>query len=178
MEKEVKKSEKKALRAKKVAPKTDSSNIYELSYILLPNISDTQISEEVSSINTLVSKNGGEMISSENPVLIDLAYPMLKVVSTTRHKVNQGYFGWMKFEMESENINVVKKALDLNNTVVRFMIIKTVRENTLLNGKMIFKKEDKMRKIDEGEDSLSTDEVVAPMNPEEVDKSIDDLVIA
>lgn len=174
MEKDSVIKEKKAPKSQKTAPKTDSSKIYELSFILLPNLTEEKVAEEMSLISKLISSAEGDVISSENPVLIDLAYPMLKIISTTRHKVDQGYFGWIKFEMEPEKVLSVKQAIDAKDNIVRFMIIKTVRENTLLNGKMMFRKEDKTKKTDDG----TVDEVLPDINPEELDKSIDDLVIA
>jgi ribosomal protein S6 len=100
---------------------------------------------------------------------------MLKVIQTVRHKCSQGYFGWVKFELPKDEIKEIKKFLDGNDDVLRYLIIKTVRENTLLNGKMIFKKEEIMKKDVE----VSEEEVAGePATPEEIDKSIDELVIS
>jgi ribosomal protein S6 len=183
MEKELKRDKISKEKAPKVAPKTDTSKVYELGYILLPSLSDEQMHNEVKTLSSLVSKNGGDMISSENPILIDLAYPMLKVVQTTREKCYQGYFGWMKFEIGSEDLTEIKKALDLSSSVVRYLLVKTVRENTLLNGKMMFRREEKLAKTEVLDDDyeLSLDEikpeVVSNDSSEDLDKSIDALVI-
>ena len=154
--------------------------IYEVSYLLLPSIAEEQILAKSEGLKEMLQKTLGEVISSENPVLIDLAYPMTKVVGTTRHKASSGYFGWLKFEIEADGISKVKKYFDSNDEVLRFLIIKTVKENTLLHGKMMFKKEEKAKK-DEGESSEPSDEVLdEPVKepiPEDLDKSIDDLVI-
>lgn len=159
--------------------KQDSTNIYEISYLLLPSIAMEQIQSKAVVLKESLTSLGAEIISDENPVLIDLAYSMIKIIGTTRHKVNSGYFGWLKFEISSEGILAVKKSLDANPEIVRYLIIKTVRENTLLNGKMKLQKEDKAKKVDETENIgvEPIEEVVKEIVPEELDKSIDDLVI-
>lgn len=178
MEKEVKTKEKKTAKVKKTENKTDTSKVYEISYILASTIQDEKVSDEVSTISKLITSNGGDVISSENPVLIELAYPMVKITPTFRGKFSKGYFGWMKFEMEPEFLSKIKENLDISNNVVRYLIIKTVRENTLLNGKMVLKN-DLKKPNDEivSEDDVVLQDTDKPINLEEVDKAVDDLVI-
>lgn len=172
-------SSKKVEKGPKIEARTDTSKIYELGYIFLPSIAPDKIQTEVAVISHEFTKRGGEMISSENPVLIDLAYPMLKVIHAHREKCLQGYFGWMKFEIETESLIEVKRALDLKESVLRYLLIKTVRENTLLNGKMNFGRVDERTKqLYNTDDTEKINlKVRAPINEEELDKSIDDLVI-
>jgi len=159
-----------------IKEKDDKLTVYEVSYLLLPSLALEQVPGKAGALKELLTSLGGAIISDENPVLIDLAYQMTKVVGTTRHKASTGYFGWVKFEITSEGIVAVKKTLDANNEILRYLIIKTVRENTLLNGKMKLQKEDKMRR---DEDIIDDSAEVAPVvAPEELDKSIDELVVA
>jgi ribosomal protein S6 len=162
--------------------KDDNMTVYEVSYLLLPSLSLEQVKQSMA-LGNVFTANGGTIISGEEPVLIDLAYPMTKVVGTTRHKATQGYFGWVKFAMPKdsgkEGILSVKKVLDANDEVLRYLLIKTVRENTLLNGKMMLRKDTK------SQDGGTPEEVVAdPVDtegeaaPVDLDKTIDDLVIA
>jgi ribosomal protein S6 len=152
-------------------------SVYEVSYLLLPSIASEGVSAKAANLKATLTNLGGAIVSDEDPVLIDLSYGMTKVVQTERHKANSGYFGWMKFEIEKEGIEKVKKALDSDMEVLRYLIIKTVRENTLLNGKMKFQKEDKPKREDEMDENPMLESVPTPI-PEEIDKSIDDLVIA
>lgn len=158
------------METEKIQEKGDKMTVYEASYLLLPSLAVEQVPAKVASLKEMLVKAGGELISDEDPVLIDLAYPMTKVVSTVRHKVNKGYFGWIKFEIArdidetTKGIEVVKKSLDADNDVLRYLIIKTVRENTLINGKMKLIKEDKSKK-----DESSEEEVIPEV--------VDDLVV-
>lgn len=158
--------------------------IYEVSYLLLPSIALEQITGKVTSIKKMLSSVGAQTISDESPVLIDLSYPMTKVVQTVRHKCTSGYFGWIKFEATKEAITAIKKNFDMDGDILRYLIIKTVRENTLLGGKMKLKFEEVKRPLGVGPQGASYDGEVteAPVatkdaTPEEIDKSIDDLVI-
>lgn len=160
----------------KTIGKGDESTIYEVSYLLLLSLAQEELSLKAESLKQTLTRLGGAVISDENPVLVNLAYPITKIVQTIRHKVTMGYFGWIKFEISGEALLAVKKALDADDLILRYLIIKTVRENTLLNGKMTLKKEEKMKREDE-EIVDEIPEVVKETAPEELDKSIDDLVI-
>ena len=160
-----------------IKEKSDMSTVYEVSYLLLPSLAIEQVPGKASSLKEMLTGLGGTVISDETPVSLDLAYPMVKVVGTERHKANSGYFGWIKFEMATADVEKVKKALDADVDTVRYLIIKTVRENTLLNGKMKLQKEEKIMREDDNLEDVPV-EVLKETAPEEVDKSIDELVVA
>lgn len=161
---------------------TIDQNVYEVSYILLPTFSNEEAPVKASQIREKIESFGAKLISHEDPVLIDLAYPMMRVVQTVRHKADRGYFGWVKFEISKDSIKLVKKYFDENADVLRHLIIKTVAENTLLNGKMKLKSDDKQKKADvfdeAGVDSVDADMIKDELPAEESDKLIDDLVTA
>jgi ribosomal protein S6 len=156
-----------------------STAVYEVSYLLLPTLSQEQVPGKVAGIKEALTSFGANLISDEDPVLIDLAYQMVKVVQTTRHKADEGYFGWVKFELEKSAINGVKKFLDEHHDVLRHLIIKTVKENTLLNGKMKLKSEDKTKKFDDKDEAFdeTVDVVKDEVVSDDVDK-VDELVVA
>ena len=155
--------------------KSDMSTVYEVSYLLLPSLAVEQVPGKAASLKDMLTSLGGTVISDENPVLIDLAYTMVKVVGTERHKASQGYFGWIKFEITTEGVEKVKKAFDADVDTVRYLIIKTVRENTLLEGKMKLQKEEKFIR-EEGELEEVPVEALKEVASEELDKNIDEMV--
>lgn len=162
----------KQLKDKEISATKDGFQVYEVSFLLLPSLAESQVPAKVSSLKDVITSAGGEIVSGEEPILIDLAYGMTKVIQTIRHKANRGYFGWLKFEITAEGIEAVKKALDNADSILRYIIIKTVRENTLLNGKMKLQKEERVRRSEE-----ETAEVAPEVVLEDVDKSIDALVV-
>ena len=157
--------------------------IYEVSYLLLSSLALEQVPNSTMKIKDAIMKLDGTMISLEDPVLIDIAYPMTKIIGTTHHKCDRGYFGWMKFEISKDRIEAIKKVLDTSDDVLRYLIIKTVRENTLLHGKIMLKKEEKIKKDSDISVQVGDEEVIdetiepIPVISEDLDKSIDDLVI-
>lgn len=106
------------------------------------------------------------------PKMIPLAYSMLKVVSNVRSKFNTAYFGWVKFFMDPEKVLELKKKLDLDPNMIRFLILKTVKENTLASKRFVGKDSAYRKntpKKDDGAEAL-------PINKEEIDKEIDAMV--
>ena len=112
----------------------------------------------------MIASFGGEFISEEMPRMMPLAYEMTKVISNVNNRFNDAYFGWIKFEMTTENILNLKAKLDLETNIIRFLITKTVHENTIAQKK--FTPKDGLRKRAKKEEN----EEALPMNEEEVDK--------
>ncbi len=159
------------------SPETDLGNgenrVYEVGYLLLPSIPEEQVSSHVSLIKKLIEGTGGELVSSEDPKLRHLSYEMKKLVGTNSVGFRSAYFGWLKFEMSAEGALELKVGLDKNESILRYLLIKTVRENTYIP----------RGSIEEGGALVVPEEVVAqpvpkdvPIATEELDKSIDALV--
>jgi small subunit ribosomal protein S6 len=118
-----------------VNPQENSLRVYEVSYMMLPSIPEEKLPEEVERLKTIVGELGGTVISEEDPKLRDLAYEMIKNIGTKNERFNEGYFGWIKFEAQPETAEMLKKRLDLHDSLIRFLIVKTVRENVLAEAK-------------------------------------------
>ncbi len=124
-------------------------------------------------LKELLLSLGGKMISDEMPVIIPLAYTMQKTVQNVRNKYNTAYFGWMKFYMDANIAPDLKKKLDLDANIIRFLILKTVKENTIAAKRFMHK--DPLRKKFTAKKTGENEEV-APINKEEIDKEIDAMV--
>ena len=152
--------------------KENELKIYEAGYLLVPELAEGAVAEEVNSLKTLIlDKFGGAEISSEMPKPIDLAYTMERRVGSKNEKYSKAHFGWIKFEVSPEAIGAIKAVLDNNNKIIRFLIIKTVRNNTLVTKKALRAGENGKKK------SADENEPVAAMSEEELDKTIEGLVI-
>ena len=150
-----------------------NSRVYELGYLLVPTLSEEDVPVTFGNLKELISSLGGVAISDEMPKMITLAYPMVKVITNIRNKFKTAYFGWIKFTMDSDKVLDLKKKLDLDPNFIRFLILKTVKENTIntrrfVRGEMVHRK----TKIEKSEN----DKVVVPINKEEIDKEIDAMV--
>jgi ribosomal protein S6 len=148
------------------------SQVYELGYLLLPTIAEADVPINYGNIKELVLSFGGEIIMDEMPKMIPLAYSMQKVISNTRKKFNSAYFGWIKFVMDSQKVLEMKKSLDLDPNFIRFLILKTVRENTIAAKRFVRGEGFHRPTIKRSKEN----EVSVPINKEEIDKEIDALV--
>ena len=149
--------------------------VYELGYHIVSTVAEENLPKEVLALKAIVLKDGGSLVSEGEPKLINLAYSMTKSVADIKKKFNTAYFGWLKFETKSELIPVIKKAVDQNPHILRYLLIKTVRENTLYTPKLNVRAQVK-EEAPKTKKSIKTDEVKAT-SVEEIDKSIDELIV-
>jgi ribosomal protein S6 len=150
--------------------------VYELGYHIVSTVAEENLPKEAEALKAIVLQDGGSLVSEGEPKLINLAYSMTKSVADIKKKFNTAYFGWLKFETKSELMPLIKKAVDANPNVLRYLLIKTVRENTLYTPKLntrALAKEEAPAKVKK---SVKTDEKKAT-SVEDIDKSIDELVI-
>jgi len=150
--------------------------VYELGYLLVPTISEEEVPAVYGNLKELVASHGGVMISDDMPRMIPLAYEMLKVVQNVRSKFTNAYFGWVKFEMGADQIGEMKKKLDLDPNVLRFLIIKTVRENTIAAKRFVSREGGVHRKAPGVGVKKEEGAPVEEINKEEIDKEIEAMV--
>lgn len=106
--------------------------VYELGYIISPSTSPNEIDKEVGVLKDAISTVGSVVVAEGLPEFIDLAYTMEKNIASKKMKYNQGYFGWIKFEGAPESMEILKKSLDSNLALVRYILIKTTAENNII----------------------------------------------
>ncbi|MFA5777935.1 MAG: 30S ribosomal protein S6 [Candidatus Paceibacterota bacterium] len=151
-----------------------NSRVYEVGYLLAPTIIEENLPIVYGNLKDLISSFGGVAISDEMPKMINLAYSMTKVVSNVRNKFNTAYFGWVKFTMDSDKVLELKKKLDLDPDFIRFLILKTVKENTIATKRFVSRETRRRPMVKKNE----SNETATPINKEEIDKEIDALVEA
>lgn len=143
-----------------------STKIYELGFHILPTVPEEKLAEAVLGLEECINKNGGTIISSEFPKLKILSYDIKKREETKYLSFSKAYFGWVKFEIDSAAIGKIDKEVSENKSVLRFIIVKTVKENTI-SSKIIPAKEVQAPKPVGEKIEISE---------EEIDRSIDELV--
>ena len=151
-----------------------SERVYELGYLLVPTLAEEDLPMVFGNLKELIASLGGVHISDEMPKMIPLAYAMTKVITNVRHKWNTAYFGWIKFTMATDKVLELKKKLDLDPNFVRFLILKTIKENTIATKRFIRADHSRRPKTAKSENA----EVATPINNEEIDKEIDALIEA
>lgn len=149
------------------------AKIYEIGYHIIPAVSAENLYSEVDKIKTFLAKEGATVISEEFPKLIDLAYVMPKIVGGARRKFDTAYFGWIKFNVGDASVAKIKKFLDENESILRYLLINTVSENTVFSAKVPdaqIKEEVKAKAESEKK------EIKSPISQDELDKTIDKLI--
>ena len=148
----------------------DSKQVYEIGFHILPTVAEEKLGDEVSILRNAIEQGGGAVILEDFPKMRDLAYKMQKYIDTKKVSFTKAYFGWIKFEGESELAQELKKVADEHANILRYLIIKTIRENTLLT-------KPKERVEREELSAEKSAEEKPKMSAEEIDESIDELVI-
>ncbi len=106
--------------------------VYELGFIIVPQTPEVEVPKEVDKLKSSLDEIGGTFISEGTPEFIDLAYTMEKNIGSKKFKWSQGYFGFIKFEAAPESLESLKKILDSNKELIRYILIKTSVENTIV----------------------------------------------
>ena len=154
-----------------VSEKEIKLGVYEVGYLMVPTIAEENLGGEVAVFKDIFTENGAVFISDEYPKLIELAYEMSRSIENKKQKFSYGYFGWVKFECTTDQAKVIKSILDKNEKLVRFLMIKTVRENTM-SVKRSYSKQDGYKR-----QHTQKAKEEAPINEETIDKEIDALVV-
>ncbi|MBI2120375.1 MAG: 30S ribosomal protein S6 [Parcubacteria group bacterium] len=159
----------------KIAEREGELRVYEASYLLLPFIGEEDTPKEAGRVKESILLAGGMVFSEEEPKLIKLAYPMVKTVSNKNTRFESAYFGWVKFEGEPASMEKIKKDLENNENILRFLLLKTTKDTTTAKP-FPFTVKPKPISTPVAKEEVKS-EAPKEINEEELDKTIDDLVI-
>ncbi|MFA6340658.1 MAG: 30S ribosomal protein S6 [Candidatus Paceibacterota bacterium] len=159
---------------KPTVAKNNEEKVYEVGYHLLSSVAEENISEEAAKIKAYLSKEKAEIISEEAPKLRPLAYPIKKAFGGVYKTFDKAYFGFIKFALtEGGDITKIDQAMKANESILRYIVVKTVRENTMYSPKItIFSDKESKIKIP----TTKAEIIGKPASVEEIDKSIDELL--
>ena len=146
-----------------------AGGVYEVGFLLVPGITEEKLPEVFGNVKEAILSTGAIALSEEFPKLISLAYTMEKTINNKIERFKDGYFGWIKFEVEGSKIAGIDAALRLRTDVIRHLITSTVRENTIASKRApsIRRRTTKDGEVVEG----------APeMSKEQIDREIEALV--
>lgn len=153
--------------------------VYEIGYLFVPTIAEENVGGEVTRLKDSLAKHGSVFISDEYPKSMDLAYQMSRTIANKKAKFDQGYFGWIKFEMPVDEALKLKAVLDMDESLIRYLLIKTVKENTMSIKRTYTKTDSKKKnfsgsKTDEKEEGEGEKEII---DEETIDEDIEALVV-
>ena len=152
--------------------------IYEIGYHIIPTVKEEDIEKVVGEIRSKIETSGEKaaFIAEGAPSLIKLAYPMSVREGEKYTEYDRGYFGWIKFEAAASIVSVLNEALKSNPNILRFVIWKTVREDTRAKIKAPTMREVKRTDtIKSPSRRAVTEEVAAPVSEEDLEKALQDI---
>lgn len=151
--------------------------VYELGYHLVAMLPEEKIPEASGAVRAMIEQIADDIIVEELPVFIDLAYPMVKTIEHKNYRFTEAYFGWIKFTASPNGVARLEELLKKSEDVLRYLVVKTLRENTLIAKKF------PSSKVKRRDDMMPRDEEVGSVEvaatPEDVllDKAIENLVL-
>lgn len=107
------------------------SRVYEISFIFDNKLDEGTALKKAETLKQSIATLGGSFISEEAPYMRELAYEMIKVQNNINVRFNEGYFGWIKFELSGDKVKELEKGLKVDEEVVRYLVVRTVAENTV-----------------------------------------------
>lgn len=154
--------------------------VYELGYHLVPTLAEEQIPAASGAVRGMIEQISKDVIAEELPVFIDLAYQVVKTIDHKNKRFDEAYFGWIKFEASPLGIAKLEEALKKDENVLRYLVVKTLREDTFIAKKFTGAKV----KEQEGEpvdtEAVETEAAGGSTEPdateEALDKAIEELV--
>jgi ribosomal protein S6 len=151
--------------------------VYETSFLFLPNLASDELAAQVGKLKEVITSNGGEVVAEEYPQMISLSYPIRHRMDNKYTDYATAYFGWVKYEIEADKAEEIKKAIDAIKSMLRYLTTKTVKENTIVS-KDVFGilqgKEPMQAKPKEVKRVKPQEE--GEMNEEEVDEELDKML--
>lgn len=150
----------------------DRVSVYEIGYLIADSVPEEKVSAEAESLKGIITGAGASVIAEGSPEMERLAYTIRKkTLGGSYDNHDQAYFGWVKFELGSDKVEAVKKAIEAIPSVIRMLLITTVRENTYLGKRAATAVAAPVAKK-----AAEEKKEAAPASIEEMDKSIDEMV--
>lgn len=146
--------------------------MYEFGYLLVGTMAEADVPAKVGALKSIFEEKGAVFISEEFPKMIPLAYEMSRSINNKKSWFKEGHFGWMKFEVDPAVVDALMPILMRDDDVLRFLLIKTVRENTIA-GKRGFVRGDYKRR-----DKKQDDAPAVPIDEAEIEKKLEELAVA
>jgi len=156
---------------------SSEEQIYEIGFHILPTVPEEKLPEAVLKLKDLITQSGGTVLAEDFPKMKILAYEIKKRIEAKYLSFNKAYFGWIKFEVPHVSIDKIEKEIKNNSDILRFIIVRTVRENTMHTPKpptMI--RGNNLEGVETSPDQSVPAEKIE-ISEAEMDKSIDELLI-
>lgn len=157
---------------------SDVLRIYEIGYHIIPTVKEEDLEKIVGEVRSAIEKEKGSFIAEGAPSLMKLSYPMSAREGDRRIEHDRAYFGWIKFEAGARSATIISDLLTSNPNFLRFVIFRTVREDTRAKMKAPTLREVKRTDtIKSTPRRAPTEENAAPVSEADLEKALQDITV-
>ncbi len=110
------------------AVKTRDPAVYEVGYHLVSTLSEAEVATAAKDLMNFLTKEGAEFVGEKEPQKIDLAYTIQKRIGGRLTNFSSAYFGWVAFEVQPASLEMLKKFMDTNPAVLRYLLVSTTKD--------------------------------------------------
>lgn len=149
---------------------TKENVLYEIGYMLKSNLSSEDILAFSNKIRDSIMAKKGLVNSEGQPKNISLAYEI--------NKETAAVFNWLKFTLNSDQLEELEKELKKDPSVIRFLMMKIKKDEPVKIPILKLRREretEKITKTETIETSAATEEK-EKIKEEEIDKKIEELL--
>ncbi|MBI3631922.1 MAG: 30S ribosomal protein S6 [Candidatus Vogelbacteria bacterium] len=106
-----------------------TKKLYEVGYLLIPLIPEDRLADEVNVLRSYIETANGFIIGEDQPKMRRLAYTIKqRGMASKKIRFEDAYFGWIRFQASASDVLVINDALDKNDKVLRYILIKPVKD--------------------------------------------------
>ena len=98
--------------------------IYELAYLISPEISESELKDFQEKINSLIQQEGGILNRTSSPTKKELAYPV--------KKKNEAFLTNLNFSLEPAKLESLEKKVRSEKKILRYLILTKPRTKKIL----------------------------------------------
>lgn len=153
---------------------TNDPSIYEIGYHLVPTLDDDGVAKANADLRALIEKKGGSVLSEEAPRRMLLAYPMTRHFAGKNEHFNQAVFVWLKCELSGAEAVGLGQDLTKNTEILRHLMARTVKDDTLLAGRQFLRSEQKEK--EKRAAAAAGEAEKAPLSEEELNRSLEKMM--
>ena len=96
---------------------------YETLFVIKPTLTEEEIAAEIAKIKDILTKEGAELLATNNMGMRKLAYPV--------EKNDRGYYTVLFYKGEGTVINELERNLKISEEVIKFLTVKYSKNKEL-----------------------------------------------
>jgi len=106
-----------------IKPKGNNMTCYETLFVVKPTLTDEETAAQIAKIKDILTKEGAELIATDDMGMRKLAYPV--------EKNDRGYYTVLFYKAEGTLINELERNLKISEDVIKFLTVKYVKQKEL-----------------------------------------------